>query len=291
MVQHPFTFPKEERTKIPFNPKGVGVNQQAGINLRMTREALGLSLRDVELASIKIAKRHQNDEFSLNLSRISEIETKGILPNIFKLYTLSIIYRNDIREMMAWFGVDLMESAADFGVLEPQLTHMSTQLQGLTTVRIPVSIDPGFDLRKTSNVGRIVEKWGIVPLAFLSQFADRNFTYGYIGSEDMTMYPLLMPGSFVQVDESRDTVTEGMWRSEYERPIYFVETREGYTCSWCSVRGDKITLHSHPLSPVTPRILDLGSEAEVLGQVVGVAMQLVNSVPSVRAGKGRRELA
>lgn len=267
------------------------MNQQAGINLRMTREALGLSLRDVELASIKIAARHHNDEFSLNLSRISEIETKGVLPNVFKLYTLSIIYRTDMREIMTWYGVDMMESAADLGMLEPQLTHMTTQVKGHSTVRIPVSIDPGFDIRKSSNVGRMVEKWGIVPLAFLSQFADRNFTYGYIGSEDMTMYPLLMPGSFVQVDESRDKVAEGMWRSEYERPIYFVETRDGFTCCWCSVRGEKITLHSHPLSPVSPRILDLGSEAEVLGQVVGVAMQLVNCVPSPRAGKARRELA
>jgi len=257
----------------------------------MTRESLGLSLRDVELASIKIAARHHNDEFSLNLSRISEIETKGVLPNVFKLYTLSIIYRTDMREMMMWYGVDMMESAADLGMLEPQLTHMSTQVKGLSTVRIPVSIDPGFDFRKSSNVGRMVEKWGIVPLAFLSQFADRNFTYGYIGSEDMTMYPLLMPGSFVQVDESRDKVAEGMWRSEYERPIYFVETREGFTCCWCSVRGEKITLHSHPLSPVSPRILDLGSEADVLGQVVGVAMQLINVAPSPRAGKARRELS
>ena len=28
-----------------------------------------------------------------------------------------------------------------------------------------------------------------------------------------------------------DKIESGMWRSEYERPIYFVETREGYTCS------------------------------------------------------------
>src|SRR5579872_4221412 len=222
----------------------------------MTRESLGLSLRDVELASIKIAARHHNDEFSLNLSRISEIETKGVLPNIFKLYTLSIIYRTDVREIMAWYGVDLMDSAADLGLVEPQLTHISTQVKGMPVLRLPSAMDPSFDLRKTSNIGRMVEKWGVVPLAFLSQFADRNFTYGYIGSEDFTMYPLLMPGSFVQVDESRGKITEGLWRSEYERPIYFVETREGYTCCWCSIRGEKVTLHSHPLSPVAPRVLE-----------------------------------
>jgi len=267
------------------------VNIQAGTNLRMTREALGLSLRDVELASIKIAARHHNDEFALNLSRISEIETKGVLPNIFKLYTLSIIFRMDVREIMSWYGVDMTESASDLGMVEPQMTHISTQIKSMQDIRIPVRLDPSFDLRKTSNIGRMVEKWGTVPLAFLSQFADRNYTYGYIGSEDFTMYPLLMPGSFVQVDEARDKVVDGSWRSEFERPIYFVETREGYTCCWCSVRGDRITLQSHPLSPVGTRIMDLNTEAEVLGQVVGVAMQLTTNGNSQRAHKPRRELA
>ena len=43
---------------------------------------------------------------------------------------------------------------------------------------------------------------------------------------------------------------------------------------WCSVRGDRITLQPHPLSPVQARIVRYPQEAEVLGQVVGVAMRL-----------------
>jgi hypothetical protein len=120
----------------------------------------------------------------------------------------------------------------------------------------------------------MVEQWGLVPLAYLAQFATSDFTYGYIGNQDFTMFPLLPPGSFVQVDESRNKVVEGAWRSEYERPIYFVETREGHTCCWCGMRRDDIILQPHPLSPVPVRILKHPQEAEVLGQVVGVAMKL-----------------
>ena len=58
---------------------------------------------------------------------------------------------------------------------------------------------------------------------------------------------------FPQVDESRNKVEPGMWCLEYERPIYFIETREGYTCSWCDLKGDQIILQPHPLSPVAPR--------------------------------------
>jgi hypothetical protein len=120
----------------------------------------------------------------------------------------------------------------------------------------------------------MVEQWGLVPLAYLSQFANSDFTYGYIGNQDFTMFPLLPPGSFVQVDEARNKVVEGAWRSEYERPIYFVETRDGHTCCWCGMRRDDIILQPHPLSPVPVRILKHPQEAEVLGQVVGVAMKL-----------------
>ena len=40
-----------------------------------------------------------------------------------------------------------------------------------------------------------------------------------------------------------------------------------------------ITLQSHPLSPVPTRILEHPLEAEVLGQVVGVAMRLMEWYP------------
>lgn len=111
-------------------------------------------------------------------------------------------------------------------------------------------------------------------MAYLELLKDDQFTYGYIGSEDFTMYPILPPGTFVQVDETRNKVAEGTWRSEFERPIYFVEMRDGFTCCWCSVKRDSIILQPHPMSPVSVRVLRYPQEADVLGQVIGVAMRL-----------------
>ena len=45
-----------------------------------------------------------------------------------------------------------------------------------------------------ANLGRMVEQWGLVPLAYLAHFSQASFTYGYIGTEDFSMYPLLPPG-------------------------------------------------------------------------------------------------
>jgi transcriptional regulator with XRE-family HTH domain len=252
----------------------------AGQNLRALREQLGLTMRDVEMASAKLAQKHQNDEFILAPSRLSDIETKGILPSIYRLYSLSVIYRRDPREILSWYGIDWSRAAADVGIIVPPKSHLHSALASAPGAEIPIRFDPSFDLRKTANLGRVVEQWGLVPMTYLTDLANRSYSYGYIGSEDFTMFPLLPPGSFIQVDESRNHVTEATWRSEYERPIYFVETREGHTCCWCALRKDNLVLQPHPLSPVSVRILKHPQEAEVIGQVVGVAMRLGDWVPS-----------
>jgi hypothetical protein len=251
-----------------------GWMQSAGQSLRGMREQLGLTMRDVENASSRIAERHRNEEYAIPPSRLSDIETKGIVPSIYRIYTLSVIYRQDLRNILSLYGVDFDQSPADLGLSQPPKSHVSSVFQSVSAVHVPVKLDPGFDLRRTANLGRMVEKWGILPLSYLGTFAKNEFTYGYIGSEDFTMYPLLQPGTFIQVDESRNRVVEGAWRSEYERPIYFVETRDGHACCWCSLKRDSIVLQPHPLSPAPLRVLKHPQEAEVIGQVVGMAMRL-----------------
>jgi hypothetical protein len=220
-------------------------------------------MREVESASVRIADRHGNDEFEICPSRLSDIESKGLVPSIFRLHSLSIIYRCDLREILAWYGVDLSLSAADLNLSHPPKSHVEESLRSSSMVAIPTRLDPPFDPRRSTNLSRMVEQWGLVPLAHLANLSNDKYMYGYVGSEDFTMFPLLPPGTFLQVDESRSKIVQGMWRSGLERPIYFVETRDGYTCCWCSLRGEQIVLQPHPLSPVPvkmPRHSRVGSD-------------------------------
>lgn len=246
----------------------------AGQRLRILREQKGLTIREVETASMRLATKYGNEDFYIPLSRLSDIETKGVVPNIFKLYSLAAIYRVSFAELVAQYGVDPDNAGFETDLVQHAKTHTVPAKLALRTVDIPAKLDPSFKLAKTSNLGRMIEKWGALPFAYLAQLADSDFTYGYIGMEDFTMYPLIVPGSFIQVDEHKNKIVEKAWRSEYERPIYFIETREGHTCSWCSLKGDQLILQPHPLSPVPPRILKHTHEAEVIGQVVGLAMRL-----------------
>lgn len=246
----------------------------AGKKLRDLREHMGLTLRDVELSSTSLAESRGIEEFVINPSRLSDIETKGVIPSIYRLYVLSVIYRADFTELLRLYGVDLSFTAADYAICSPGKTHRIEMTDGHGGVQVPTKLDPGFDVRHSTDLGRMIESWGPVPMQYLQELAKKKYIYAYVGTEDLTMYPLLLPGSFVQVDESRSRVEEKKWRSELERPIYFVETREGHVCCWCSVRRGEIILQSHPLSPVPARILKHPQDAEVVGQVVGVAMRL-----------------
>src|SRR5438445_170102 len=103
---------------LPSSGQG-GRMFSAGQNLRALRESLGLKMRDVEGASARIARKHQNEEFAIPPSRLSDIETKGVVPSIYRVYALAVIYRRDARELLSWYGVDFNYAASDLGLASP----------------------------------------------------------------------------------------------------------------------------------------------------------------------------
>jgi hypothetical protein len=181
---------------------------------------------------------------------------------------------------MGWYEVDFDTVAQDSLLIKIPTTHRFKPAPPPDSLMVPIAVDPAFDVRRTMNLGRMIQKWGMIPLQFLDDLKRGAHTYGFIGTSDYTMYPLLMPGSFLQIDERRTEVLKEGWRSEYERPIYFIETREEFICSWCNISDrDELVTQPHPLSPVSPRVFRHREEAEVVGQVVGVAMRLTDLQP------------
>ena len=65
-----------------------------------------LSMREVEAASLAIAKKVENAEFHVPISRLSDIESKGVLRNLFRLFSLSTIYGRDHRDLCSFYGID-----------------------------------------------------------------------------------------------------------------------------------------------------------------------------------------
>ncbi len=249
--------------------------EDAGQKLKRARERLNLRYRDVEEASLRISERHQNEEFIIALSRLSDIENKGTVPTIYRLYALCVIYRLNLNEVMSWYGADPALIPADAAAVPLAQTHaMGFSAEGSAAVQLPTAMDPVFDMRKTIFVSRMIQRWGVVPLTLLTGLDVQNHRYAFIGSEDWTMYPLIPPGSFIMIDESRRKIVNTGWTNEFERPIYFLEHRQGYVCGWCSLNENQLVVQPHPASMCSPQVWIHPEQIEVVGQVSGLAMPL-----------------
>lgn len=248
-----------------------------GTYLRNVRERLGLSVRDVQDYSALIAGEEQNEDFQISAARLSQIENQDSVPSFAKIFSMSVIYGLDFIDILDRYGVHPDRVHHFRSLLKLDATHpVSADSRSLDTrITLPVRLDPSFRWDSTQLVNRVVALWGEIPAVFLQELNPRRHMYGYVGLTDLTMYPLLRPGALVMIDGNRRRVVKGGWANENERPIYFFELRAGYRCAWCQLEGPTITLIPHPMSPVTAERFRFPDEAEVVGQVVGVAMRLV----------------
>ena len=254
-----------------------------GEKLRRARERLKLTYRDVAEASREIAGRRGAAEFRISLGGLAQIENGGRVPSVFRIYALCAIYRLDFHEVLRWYGVPVESLAAESLRIGHGVTH-AIQITGNGYGAIPQPVDTGIDQNRTtflsSPLREWVRQWGSLPLNIMGGVDRRQYRYGLIGLEDRSMFPILRPGSLVQIDEERRRIAGAGWSSEFDRPIYFLEHRDGYACGWCTLDRGRLVVLSHPASEKAPRIFRYPDEIEVLGQVVGVAMLLGENEPA-----------
>ena len=101
-----------------------------------------------------------------------------------------------------------------------------------------------------------------------------HYRRGVIGHRDRNMEPMILAGSLVLIDtQKRSIANRKGWTNEFDRPIYFLYTRTGYTCGFCELDKKKewLTLVPHMLSP-EPKSPGwrFRREVEVIGTVIGL---------------------
>jgi transcriptional regulator with XRE-family HTH domain len=240
-----------------------------GLRLRRSREVQGLTYRDVEKASYEIAVKRGRPDFILHISRLADIENRGVVPSLHKLYSLATILHLDPMEISSWYEAPFAQTLHDGASFPPPRTHLG---ESLLPTPAPNLFGPRSEVRNTgllhSEAGPEAT-WPRLPDA-----AEGRFKYGYIGLSDRRMVPLLRPGSTVLIDTSLQRVEDEEWSNEYDRPIYFVELREGYRCGWFQKDKGRLIMQPHALSRCMPEAWRTPEEAEVVGRVVGLVTYL-----------------
>ena len=251
-----------------------GTQASAGGQLWALREAKGMGLREVEKHSRELAARLHLDECIVSHQYLAALEAERHKPSVFKLYTLSQLYSVNLLYLLELYGM-----GSEYAVLADlslgQLTS-SSEAEGMPAsqelIRLPETSSACYDPDQTHL---------LLPGAGVSVLApaDRSHPtlYGRVGMKDLTMDPLIPPGSLLQIDSVRRKVETAGWRSEFERPIYFLRAHQECACGWCEVENSHLRLIPHPRSPARIRQFRYPDGVEIVGRVTAVTISLVRT--------------
>src|ERR1700737_1477040 len=96
----------------------------AGLRLRQTRERLGLTYRDVQRASLALARVRTRPQFTVNISRLADIENGGVVPSLHKLYALAVVYHLNPLEIFFWSNIPPNRFLSDALSFAAPQTHL-----------------------------------------------------------------------------------------------------------------------------------------------------------------------
>ena len=225
----------------------------AGQQLKALRNNRHITVREVEQASRRIAGAKGDKRFCISNGWLAQLENGVSEPSICKLFSLSVIYRANFLDLVRWYNVDVDEKEKYESVANPYLTQLVSDNNGHSG-----------SLPAISNQ--------CVPLAttLMPEVKDRTpgIVCAHLGLREFTMYPMIRPNALLQVDTNQDKLTAVAWHNEYERPIFFIELRGGYTCGWCELQGNQLLVIPHHSSPVSVRRFTYPREAEIVGRVI-----------------------
>jgi transcriptional regulator with XRE-family HTH domain len=251
------------------------VIKRAGARLRRVRMRLGLSVREVERRSLKIVEDRENPEFHISRTWLTDIEMGRFVPGSFRGASLSEIYGLTIAQIEKFYGIQPEDISKERPVFRPPKTQLLTPPDKDSQNKEGLEAEPQTEDENLAT--RLFDVWGDVPAPMMRLLGAGKSLFGYIGAADWTMWPLLPPGTFVQIDPKQTRVQKGpiqkeAGQSQFARPIYFLDIRTGYACAWCEIKDGVLTLIPHPHSGQQTRTFRHPHEAEVVGRVTRVAM-------------------
>jgi transcriptional regulator with XRE-family HTH domain len=236
----------------------------ASNKLKALRNKCNVTVRDVEQASRRIAEAKGDKNYCVSNSWLAQLENGISAPNIWTVFSLCAIYSVTIREFLQLYNVNIDEIEKYTCIANPQLTLLH-----------PNGTDNG-------RVAAFPKHDGPASVSTLLPAEHKQHVlYGQIGLTDYTLYPLIRPGSVVEIDTKQNKLNV-TWHTEFERPIFFVELRDNYACGWCELERNILSIVPHPCSPVKIRRFMYPREAEIVGRVVSYNTRCVDPAPDIK---------
>jgi len=251
-----------------------------GETLKRLRTNRGITVRAVERASQKIAAATSDKRFHISNGWLVQLENGASEPGICKLFTLSVIYDVSFLDLARIYNLDIDNVERYKAIAKSDTTQLlGYELPSVTALAKCLDADR----KETTLIHATCFQSGHTLMPDDQTSRRKSLVYGFIGLNDFTMYPLIRPGSLIRVDTVQRKLQAITWKNDYQRPIYFVELRNAYACAWCELVGKDLLLIPHHSSPQSIRRFLFGTEAEIVGRVIGFDTSCVDPEPIVRA--------
>ena len=240
-----------------------------GSRLRMIRRQWQLSLREVEKRSHCFAQERGNQSYKVSASWLDRLEREEHELTVNKLIALADIYNLSPGHLLRAMYPPDGQSALLGPLSSPNATMLLTGGPLEEQARYLLPDKPGPEQAPDETTLLALES---------GQSITPNLR-GIIGKRDLTLDPMIPAGSIVHIDTRKRAISPRRdWTHEFQRPIYFLMTRDSYVCGWCELdkHTDWLTLIPHPLSPASSQRWKYRAEIECMGCVIFVAIRLAH---------------
>jgi transcriptional regulator with XRE-family HTH domain len=238
-----------------------------GARLRTIRRQWQLSLREVEKRSVRLAQDKGSQSYQVSASWLNRLEREEHELSVSKLMALAEIYNVSAGQLLR-----CIDPRSGQNPVPKQVSPENPSIcpgQGL------LEAQAGYLLPDAAVPAQPPDETSLSPAE--NEPSGAPYRWGIIGKRDLTLYPMIPAGSFVQIDTLKRAIsTRRNWTHEFQRPIYFLRTRDAYVCGWCELdkSSDWLTLIPHSLSPAPRRRWRYRTEIESIGRVIRVALPL-----------------
>ncbi|MBB6142993.1 transcriptional regulator with XRE-family HTH domain [Silvibacterium bohemicum] len=247
---------------------------EMGRKLLIIRRQRKLSLRQVEKLTTTIAQKYGDKSRRISASWLGRVERENHSIAHKWLESLKEVYGVTHEELTD----DLIPESKATRSLHHQLPDIPAAvlkgLAGLGASLLPPESWLAY-FPTTTLLPPLAQTEGSSPAR--KRPRNTEYLYGILGASDNTLIPFVQPGAIVEIDSSIHKIDSGrVFRSIFERPIYFLRSHDGYHCGWCELdlKQEWLTLVPSAMSMVSYQRWRYRGEIEIVGMVNRVLTRL-----------------
>jgi transcriptional regulator with XRE-family HTH domain len=256
-----------------WNPRRIDMRagHRPAALLETARRRAGLSFRSASKLSRVIAQLLGDRRYFASFGTLSDYEAGDQMPrHIHKLFTLAILYSVPFLMLLRSFGI----AVNDFGGTPfTQETNVS-QIQRTSLAPIHESRNDFFEnVRKQFGDLPVFLGSALPALSGLSQISLRDVFW--LGGQANQLHPGLRGAHFALVNRRSKKPRILPWTPLWSQPLYLLEDRDGsYLATNCAIEDGRLVVYAYPEDFTAGRGLRRHIDADVVGQIVGIARSL-----------------